>query len=158
MLGGVIAARWGWQAAFGVVGFPGLVLALLYLKVRDYRTVELIANAPMRPDGRRGAAVVRCARRWCGRAPCCGCDRRRGAADRGVGVWSWLPSFLNRVHGMRADQAASRRRWWCCAARSGSVVWGAWSTAPGRARPRQAVAALSRLPGVHGGAVLGVPR
>ena len=41
MLGGVIATRWGWQAAFGVVGFPGLVLALLYLTVRDYRTVEL---------------------------------------------------------------------------------------------------------------------
>ena len=41
MLGGVIAAQWGWHAAFGVVGFPGLALALLYLKVRDYRTVEL---------------------------------------------------------------------------------------------------------------------
>ena len=41
MLGGWIAAHWGWKAAFGVVGFPGLVLALLYLKVRDYQTVEL---------------------------------------------------------------------------------------------------------------------
>ena len=39
MLGGLIAAHWGWQAAFGVVGFPGLLLALLYLKVRDYRTI-----------------------------------------------------------------------------------------------------------------------
>ena len=27
-LGGAIAARWGWQAAFGVVGVPGLLLAL----------------------------------------------------------------------------------------------------------------------------------
>src|SRR6185369_15564287 len=41
MLGGVIAARWGWQAAFGVVGIPGLLMALAYLRVRDYRTVEL---------------------------------------------------------------------------------------------------------------------
>ena len=41
MLGGLIAARWGWQTAFGVVGLPGLVLALMYLKVRDYRTVAL---------------------------------------------------------------------------------------------------------------------
>ena len=40
MLGGVIAAHWGWQAVFGVVGFPGLVLGILYLFVRDYRTVE----------------------------------------------------------------------------------------------------------------------
>ena len=28
MLGGLIAATWGWKAAFGVVGIPGLVLAL----------------------------------------------------------------------------------------------------------------------------------
>jgi len=41
MLGGLIAAKWGWKAAFGVVGIPGLLLALLYLKVRDYRTVDL---------------------------------------------------------------------------------------------------------------------
>ena len=34
-LGGVITARWGWQAAFGVVGVPGLVLAVLFLLVRD---------------------------------------------------------------------------------------------------------------------------
>src|SRR5712671_5790865 len=40
-LGGVIAAKWGWKAAFGVVGVPGLVLALLYLFVRDYKTVAL---------------------------------------------------------------------------------------------------------------------
>src|SRR6516162_7468511 len=40
ILGGVIASRFGWQAAFGVVGIPGLIIALLYLFVRDYKTVE----------------------------------------------------------------------------------------------------------------------
>lgn len=44
VLGGMIAARWGWKAAFGVVGVPGLVLALLYLLVRDYKTVALKPN------------------------------------------------------------------------------------------------------------------
>jgi hypothetical protein len=29
MLGGIIAQRWGWQAAFGVVGVPGMILAVL---------------------------------------------------------------------------------------------------------------------------------
>jgi MFS family permease len=29
VLGGMIAAKWGWRAAFGVVGVPGLVMALL---------------------------------------------------------------------------------------------------------------------------------
>src|SRR5688572_28919337 len=55
MLGGLIAARWGWQAAFGVVGIPGLLLALVYLKVRDYRTVDL---APGAQRTRTGAGTL----------------------------------------------------------------------------------------------------
>ena len=54
VLGGVITRHWGWQAAFGMVGLPGLVLALAFLLVRDYRTVPLIdADAP-----RMGVAAV----------------------------------------------------------------------------------------------------
>jgi len=56
LLGGVIAARWGWQAAFGVVGFPGLAMALLYWFVRDYRTVKL---DPARQEARRSTKAVR---------------------------------------------------------------------------------------------------
>src|SRR5262249_58344217 len=41
VLGGVIASRFGWQAAFGVVGIPGLIIALLYLFLRDYKTIEV---------------------------------------------------------------------------------------------------------------------
>ncbi|HET9045326.1 MAG TPA: MFS transporter, partial [Casimicrobiaceae bacterium] len=46
-LGGVIAERWGWQAGFGAVGIPGLLLAVLFLLiVRDYKTVALAPAAP----------------------------------------------------------------------------------------------------------------
>ena len=86
MLGGLIAARWGWQAAFGVVGFPGLVLALLYLKVRDYQTVALTPalepsdavdrRAPRGTSSRVAGPLAHHA---------VGVHRRRGAADRGVG-------------------------------------------------------------------------
>ena len=47
MLGGLIAARWGWQAAFGVVGIPGLVLALLY--AQGARLPHRGAHAAARP-------------------------------------------------------------------------------------------------------------
>ena len=67
MLGGLIAARWGWQAAFGVVGFPGLVLALLYLKVRDYPTVEL---TPALAQSTRSIGEVVWSRSWHDRAQC----------------------------------------------------------------------------------------
>ena len=85
MLGGVIASRWGWQAAFGVVGVPGLVLALLYLKVRDYRTVELAPGLDAKRQlARRGRAAHRQgAGAFAHHAV--GLHRRRRAADRGLG-------------------------------------------------------------------------
>src|SRR6516225_8119636 len=46
VLGGVIAARWGWKVGFGIVGVPGLVLAGLYMFVRDYQAPELATNGP----------------------------------------------------------------------------------------------------------------
>ena len=41
MLGGVIAAKWGWQAAFGVVGIPGLLL-FVWLHVRCLRSARAV--------------------------------------------------------------------------------------------------------------------
>jgi MFS family permease len=43
-LGGIIAETLGWRYAFGIVALPGLIIALLFFKVRDYKTVELIKN------------------------------------------------------------------------------------------------------------------
>src|SRR6478672_7125655 len=58
-LGGVVAARWGWQAAFGVVGIPGLVVSLLDFKVRDYQTVNVATQN--QGAGRQSAGAVRAA-------------------------------------------------------------------------------------------------
>ncbi|MFN8242011.1 MAG: MFS transporter [Bacteroidales bacterium] len=41
LLGGIIAARLGWKHAFGIVALPGLIVAILFLFVKDYRTVDL---------------------------------------------------------------------------------------------------------------------
>jgi len=41
LLGGVIAAKLGWKSAFGIVAFPGLIVAVLFLFVKDYKTVDL---------------------------------------------------------------------------------------------------------------------
>ncbi len=40
-LGGVIAEHFGWRNAFGIVALPGLVIALLFFKTRDYKSVSL---------------------------------------------------------------------------------------------------------------------
>jgi MFS family permease len=145
MLGGIIAARWGWHAAFGVVGVPGLVLALLYLKVRDYQTVEL-APALDRATRSAGGAARHIARALL-RPPtmlwvCLG-----GAAQLVVvsAVWSWLPSFLNRVHGVEPAKAAVQAALVVLCGALGSVAWGALVDRAGRRRPRAKLYAMAAL-------------
>ena len=145
MLGGVIAAHWGWQAAFGVVGVPGLILALLYLKVRDYRTVALDPTQ----DARR-RSVVKAAQHIFSllvRSPtmlwvCIG-----GAAQLIVvsALWSWLPSFLNRVHGIAPPQAAVKAAMVVLAGAVGSVIWGAVVDRAGRRNPSRKLALMALL-------------
>jgi predicted MFS family arabinose efflux permease len=145
MLGGVIASKWGWQAAFGVVGFPGLILALLYLKVRDYRTVELTPalHAKRQSLGEAVAHIVRVLARsrtmlWV----CIG-----GAAQLIVvsALWSWLPSFLNRVHGVAPGDAGLKAALVVLAGAAGSVVWGAVVDRAGWRRPRRKLATMALL-------------
>lgn len=41
LLGGIIAVKFGWKHAFGIVAIPGLIVAILFLFVKDYKTVDL---------------------------------------------------------------------------------------------------------------------
>ena len=145
MLGGVIASKWGWQSAFGVVGVPGLVLALAYIKVRDYPTVALAPelDAKRRSVTEAGLHIAR----LLARAPtmlwvCIG-----GAAQLVVvsALWAWLPSFLNRVHGVAPAQAGVKAAVvvLCCAI--GAVVWGAVADKAGARAPRRKLAVMAAL-------------
>jgi len=145
MLGGLIASRWGWEAAFGVVGFPGLALALLYLMVRDYRTVELTpkldkATQSMSDAVRHIVNILAHSRTilWI----CIG-----GAAQLIVvsAVWAWLPSFFNRAYGIDPAEAGVKAAVVVLAGAIGSVAWGAVVDRVGTSRPRAKFSALSLL-------------
>ncbi len=49
-LGGWIAVSWGWRHAFGIVGIPGLIFAIMFFFIRDYKTVELTIKASQAKD------------------------------------------------------------------------------------------------------------
>ena len=145
LLGGMIAERWGWQAAFGVVGVPGLVLALLYLKVRDYKTVALTPTLTAATGSTGSAAryIVKALTRsrtmlWV----CLG-----GAAQLIVvsAMWSWLPSFLNRFHGVAAGQAGTKAALVVLVGAAGSVVWGSVIDRAGARRPRNKLYVMAAL-------------
>ena len=146
VLGGVIAARFGWQAAFGVVGIPGLVLALMYLFVRDYQTVETGAatagngSCPTRGEMFRSIFSSPTVRWVC-----------VGAAAQLIALsalWAWLPSFLNRFHGIAPDKAGIQAALVVLAGALGSLVLGTIVDRAGVRRPGAnftAVAILSLL-------------
>jgi MFS family permease len=45
VVGGWVAARYGWRHAFGLVALPGFLIAILFFSVRDYKTVRLEKKA-----------------------------------------------------------------------------------------------------------------
>lgn len=106
VVGGFIAERWGWQAGFGAVGVPGLVLALIFpLIVRDYKTVSLQRPA----EG--GSAPARLALR----TVVAELLRPRTAIVTCIGAglsllvfsttYAWLPTYFNRYYGVAPDRA-----------------------------------------------------
>jgi MFS transporter, Spinster family, sphingosine-1-phosphate transporter len=121
------------------------VLALLYAKVRDYRTVALTPRLERatQSTGNAARAVVRALTRsrtmlWV----CIG-----GAAQLIVvsAVWAWLPSYLNRVHEMAPDRAAISAALVVFSGAVGSVLWGAVIDRAGRRRPRAKLQAMALL-------------
>jgi len=125
ILGGVIATHWGWQAAFGVVGIPGFVLALMYLFVRDYKTVNVAGRNPTSFDAGlvgRGALFKSIFRSKTARWVCVGAAAQLIAVSA---LWSWLPSYLNRFHGVTPDKAGVQAALIVLAGALGSVVLGA---------------------------------
>jgi len=132
IVGGVIGAHWGWRAAFGIVGGPGLILSLLFLFVRDYRTVALVApTAEARLSLRRIAAELFRA--------------RSGVAAYIAGalqlitvstVYAWLPSYLNRVYALSGETAGLEAAIVIIAGSVGAVVWSMLADRLGRRNPR----------------------
>jgi MFS transporter, Spinster family, sphingosine-1-phosphate transporter len=145
MLGGVIAEHWGWKAAFGVVGFPGLLLALLYLKVRDYPTVELTPRLERatRSTLSAGQAIVKALVR--SRTMLWVCVGSAAQLIVVSAIWSWLPSFLNREYGLAPDQAAVKAGLVVLCGAIGSVVWGAVVDRAGARHPNAKLHAMALL-------------
>jgi predicted MFS family arabinose efflux permease len=124
VLGGVIAERWSWQAGFGAVGIPGLVLAFVFLfVVRDYKTVALPKVAGQGSHTALAARAIAMALLK---------PRTAWIACLGAGfqlltlsmTYAWLPTYLNRYYGLTPDQAGLKAALVVLAGGVGAVVWG----------------------------------
>ena len=51
-IGGFVAQHFGWRHAFGLVAFPGLIIAIIFYFVKDYKTIKLTQK---QQTGQKGA-------------------------------------------------------------------------------------------------------
>jgi MFS transporter, Spinster family, sphingosine-1-phosphate transporter len=131
ILGGMIASRYGWRAGFGLVGVRGLILSLLYFFVRDYKTVEP-ANAPASEalaEASRREMIRSIFHSWTVRWICIGAAAQLISLSA---LWSWLPSYLNRIQQLPPDKGACTPPSSFSPAPSAVSFWGPLPT-PGRA-------------------------
>ena len=122
VLGGVISTHWGWQAGFGAVGIPGLLLALVFLAVvRDYRTVALpTARGEGRTSLAAGAIVRALLRPRTALITCVGAGFQLVMVST---AWAWMPSYFNRFYGLAPDQAGVKTGLVVLIGGLGAVAW-----------------------------------
>jgi predicted MFS family arabinose efflux permease len=108
-LGGYIAAHYGWRHAFGLVALPGLIIALLFFFVRDYKTIELVKSQSTTSNGpaqkkMKTPDIIReffhtpsLLLTYIGFA---------GNTFLTTSILSWLPSYLHRFEGLPMEKAS----------------------------------------------------
>jgi MFS family permease len=108
VLGGIIADRFGWRHAFGIVAMPGLVVALLFFYVKDYRTIKLTKASERGSSGSRmsfgeiaGHLLVNKTLIF---------NNFAFAANTFVttALLTWLPSYFQRVEGISMSRASTK--------------------------------------------------
>jgi MFS transporter, Spinster family, sphingosine-1-phosphate transporter len=105
-LGGVIAERWGWRTGFGVVGIPGLLLAVLFIvAARDYETAALPSDARIQSGlwMRTRTIIATLLGRRTVMFACIGGGLQLVMVST---AYAWLPSYFNRFYGFAPDRAA----------------------------------------------------
>lgn len=106
-LGGLIAERFGWRYAFGLVALPGLVVALLFFRVRDYKTVELDSGTFAKDNRPRDGHTWRDVTLYFARIRSLLFNNLAFAGNVLVttSLMSWLPTYFNRTEGLPMGQA-----------------------------------------------------
>lgn len=144
LLGGYIATHYGWRAAFGVVGIPGLLLALVFWFVPDYRTVAIRERETARTGA--GQVVLETIREF-REKPTAMLVSIGGAMQLALGatMLTWLPSFFARVHELPQQRAGAMTGLVMLAFSVGAVVWGRIVDRAGEKRPERKLPVMAIL-------------
>ncbi len=110
ILGGVIAVNFGWRYAFGIMAVPGLIVAIIFFWVKDYKTVQVlkkVGEAGSISHVRMKAADI--AREFI-HTPSVLYTYMGYVGNTFVttGLMNWLPTYYNRTEGLPMDRAGMK--------------------------------------------------
>jgi MFS family permease len=106
-LGGFIAELWGWRHAFGIVAIPGLIIAMMFFWVKDFKTVSLdatLGNTEGKPGEKVGAANV-AKDILSNKALLLTYFGFAASVFVTTSLSTWLPSYFQRTYNIPAGQA-----------------------------------------------------
>ena len=109
-LGGIIAQHFGWRHAFGIMAIPGIIVALLFFKVKDYRTIELPGVAgkeDAEKKDRMGVADI-AIQFIKNKTLIANNFAFAGNAFVTAALLTWLPSYFNRLEGLPMSKAGPK--------------------------------------------------
>lgn len=103
ILGGLIAVKLGWRYAFGLLAIPGLIVAILFFWVKDYKTVQITKKAG---DAETKMGWKDIALEFL-RTPTVLFTYVGYVGNTFVttALMNWLPSYFNRIDGIPMDKA-----------------------------------------------------
>ena len=136
VLGGVLAKQYGWHTTFGIVGFPGLILAFFYLLVRDTKPAATSSDGGATQRVSIGAMT-----RLMLAAPSAMLINVAAGFQLFViaTLFSWLPSFFNRFYGLPLDQAGIKSAVVLLLGSVSAIVWGVLADRVSRKSPRNKI-------------------
>ncbi|MCB5184786.1 MFS transporter [Methylobacillus gramineus] len=107
-LGGFIAAHYGWRHALGLLAIPGILVAIALYRCRDYRNIQ--PDTPVSDQSRASSHWQVIRHNWSRiiRTPSLLLAYLSGgmATLQWVPIVFFLPTYLNRIHGIPLQQAS----------------------------------------------------
>lgn len=105
-LGGYIASHFGWRHALGLMALPGLLVAALLYRGRDYRSVTLVAAPTAQGEGARPALLGQFKQILGTPSLLYAYLCQAMATLQWVPVFYFLPTYFHRIHGVPLQTAS----------------------------------------------------
>lgn len=106
-IGGFVAHHFGWRHAFGLVALPGLVLAILFYFVKDYKTIALTRKEK---TGQETKMQFTDMIRQFTHNPTLLCNNLSFALNVFIttSLLTWLPTYFHRFESLAMDKASMK--------------------------------------------------